>query len=183
MKQSFWVASYYLTQAFILNAWVRGCQGWELALLLFVLSHKIPLFKEPPCANHSLKKSNCELIALVALYKRAKYQIVPFSWIVHASLLLICKEWQEQFALVALYKRATVSSLLLLYFKKEWKIKSFIFFWANCDFALSLTNDEQSRVSRTYILVVFALIVFVFTYRVIKSKLQSLGVTTYFLTT
>ena len=101
---------------------------------------KILLFKERPCANHSLKKSNCELIALVALYKRAKYQIVPFSWIVHASLLLICKEWQEQFALVALYKRATVSSLLSLYFKKEWKIKSFIFFWANCDFALSLTK-------------------------------------------
>ena len=164
MKQSFWVASYYLTQAFILNAWVRGCQGWELALLLFVLSHKIPLFKEPPCANHSLKKSNCELIALVALYKRAKYQIVSFSWIVHASLLLICKEWQEQFALVALYKRATVSSLLLLYFKKEWKIKSFIFFWANCDFALSLTKKSNSLKKP-------------------KSKLQSLGVTTYFLTT
>ena len=100
--------------------------------------------KEQPWVNsscRSLKKSDHERIALLALYKRATvskllssyctyYSYVFDSFSLHASPLfkpkseslkllfappVILKEQQEQFALVTLYKRVTMIALVAPY--------------------------------------------------------------------
>ena len=121
--------------------WDSLNQGWECAFLL-----KISLFKEPPwgiCSRSSLKKSDREKIALIALYKRvtrANHFLTKSDmtdllifW-EQITLLLSKNEWFTQHFFLHVFYSFSLLFLILcprvkcsrrlapsLFFKEQWE--------------------------------------------------------------